>query len=57
MRQEGYYWVKYEGKWFIAEWDTIYNEWHLTGSEYDFKDHDFEEINENRLVYDQIIDL
>lgn len=55
MRQEGYYWVKRHGQWIIAVWlkDGYYGSyWYLTGTETMFKDSDFEEINENRIVYD-----
>lgn len=50
MRQEGYYWVKDNHYWIVCEWDGY--RWWAPGVEDYFKDSDFEEINENRLVYD-----
>ena len=46
-RQEGYYWVKYEGVFEIAKWTTF--GWLLTGGTPYFEDSDFEHINENRI--------
>ena len=61
MRQEGYYWVKYDGEWEIAYFSVTYSmhydgEWSLNpaiANETVLQDSDFEEINENRIVYDQ----
>lgn len=50
MRQEGYYWVKRKGAWYVAEWAA--NCWYLTGDGRMLNDNYFEEINENRIVYD-----
>lgn len=58
MRQEGYYWVKLRGKRIVARWSneigTEYFKmyWYITGSSSTYIDSDFEEINENRIVYD-----
>lgn len=57
MRQEGYYWVKFECYWHIAFFrhrvlDTGF--WSLSShisTDDHLEDFHFEEINENRLVY------
>jgi len=53
-REEGYYWVKYEGKWRIGKYspgDEMFIEsWDLVGSFELFKDSDFEEIDEEIIV-------
>lgn len=52
-RQEGYYWVKYKGKFEIAEFimegalDTAF--WCRTFDEDTYNDSDFEHINEVRI--------
>jgi hypothetical protein len=50
-RQEGYYWVKYKGKYYVGYYDVIHGTpmWSLMGDEYVFEDSDFEHINENRI--------
>lgn len=54
-RQEGYYWIKFEGEFQIAKFEihrklngTSYS-WYLTGLEYPFYDEDIEYINEVRI--------
>ena len=47
-REEGYYWVRNDIEWFIAEWDTYY--WHIAGSGSRYKDEYFDEIDERRVV-------
>lgn len=51
MREEGYYWVKRMNKWNIAMWYNGY--WILSGHGLKYSDYDFQEINENRLVYER----
>lgn len=67
MREEGYYWVKYEGLWTIGFWrprkgegakdhkgEIIYD-WSIISYHDDswwLDDSDFEEINETRLIMD-----
>jgi hypothetical protein len=50
-RQPGYYWVKYEGEWVIAQWwyDKFFKKhsWQLGDIEMDHSD--FEEIDEKRI--------
>lgn len=36
MRESGYYWVKYNKKWIVGEWDGKY--WSLTGSDEIFQE-------------------
>lgn len=51
MRKPGYYWVKYDGEWFIAKWrlECVLSkfEWDLFDRSYE--DYDFEEIDEHRI--------
>lgn len=46
-RVEGFYWVKYEGEWIIAEYDM--NEWYKTGVENFYEDSHLDEIDERRI--------
>ncbi len=51
-RQEGYYWVKYDGDYLIGYWGMKYNNmsWTLTFSNgWIYEDSDLEHINENRI--------
>lgn len=55
MRQEGYYWVKYEGAWHVAHFRHTSNPlpWTLLiNNSWFLHDSDFEEINENRLTHE-----
>lgn len=48
VRENGFYWVCFNGKWEISEY--IYNKyWMATGSSLIFTDEDFNEIDENQL--------
>lgn len=47
-RETGYYWVKYSGEWCAAYYDGAY--WSLQKWLIDFKDSDFTEINETRIL-------
>ena len=51
MREEGYYWVKDDSKWEVAEWKTDWVDigWYLTTLIDCFVDEDFEEIDERRI--------
>jgi hypothetical protein len=59
MREPGYYWVKYKGKWMIANWDDQYPEpgesgyWNLVQTITDVNDNSFDEIDERRIVRDE----
>jgi hypothetical protein len=54
-RQEGYYWVKYEGIFQIAIFEKhiklsgICTSWYVCGLEKTLNESDFEHINENRI--------
>lgn len=54
MRNEGFYWVKYEGKWGIAYWycafTDAHQEWEWAYISDILYDHHFEEIDENQIV-------
>ncbi len=49
-RKSGYYWVKYIKEWEAGYFDKKDNEWFLTGTDSTYKDSDFEQINENRIM-------
>jgi hypothetical protein len=45
--ERGYYWVKLNGEWTIAElWDSDPNMWFVCGNEMDYSDSEFDEIGE-----------
>lgn len=46
-RQEGYYWVKWNGKSEVAKWTSF--GWLLIGGTPYFEDSDLDYINENRI--------
>ena len=48
-RQEGYYWVKYEGKFQIGFYYADYKCWGLMDNESEIYEHNLEHINENRI--------
>lgn len=50
-RQEGYYWVKLnrDSKHEIGRYVSEFKMWYLTATEWNFKDSDFEHINEVRI--------
>lgn len=47
MREEGFYWVKDDEQWIIAEWDG--GIWYTHGNDYEFQDSDFQEIDERKI--------
>ena len=53
-RELGFYWVKANDKWFVAEYTEGYNEdnysWFIPGNECDTDDNYFDEIDENKIV-------
>lgn len=50
-REQGFYWVKFNFKWEVAEWFTFMssNHWLRAGSENTWSDKNFDEINETRI--------
>jgi hypothetical protein len=57
MREPGFYWVAFTRMepWVVAEW-YIYQgvgHWSICGSELDYKDGHFAEINERRIVREE----
>jgi hypothetical protein len=52
-RKEGYYWVKYSGRWFIARYLPIIKLWHLPIWKplglVDVTESDLDEINETQI--------
>lgn len=54
MREKGFYWVKFNNEWVIAEYTIDSNNignWILTFENKLYTDAFFQEINENRLIY------
>lgn len=49
-REEGYYWVKFCGRWIVSEWDGNY--WIIPGYISASDGTDFEEIDEKRLTHE-----
>jgi hypothetical protein len=56
-REYGFYWVKIENDWIVAEWDNVYaglegaESWYMTGSEIERDDNHFDEIDEGRITH------
>jgi len=48
-RQEGYYWVKHDGDYYIGKWEM--KKWFLAEWSHPVSDSWFEFINENRIKY------
>ena len=48
MRQEGYYWCKYNGCWDIYYWNSNY--FLFLYMDLDFKESEFEEIDNDKIV-------
>jgi len=56
-REEGYYWVRNGKKWHISYWyinefNHEFNAWLNPGSEIDYYDDDYDEIDEKKIVRD-----
>lgn len=61
MRIPGFYWIKHEDSWLVAEWDVpshngvpLYEgagTWWLAGSESSYGDDSFVEIDERRIEH------
>ena len=51
-RETGYYWVNWCGVWHCAYFDEIFagGSWDMAGYSHQFKDSDFEEIDENQII-------
>lgn len=50
MRQSGYYWVKFNGKWIIGEWNRYVMIWSICGSDRILLDGELSEIDERPIV-------
>jgi hypothetical protein len=46
VRTDGFYWVKSEGEWLVAEYSGRYGDWGLPYYDHLFKDEDFSEIGD-----------
>lgn len=49
-RESGFYWVKFEGNWIVAEYYNFTHHWELCGVYDKHYERDFEAINETRLT-------
>ena len=47
-RENGFYWVKWDSEWVVAEWSD--SEWGVIWHEYGYPDSEFDEIIEIRLI-------
>jgi hypothetical protein len=47
-REEGFYWVRYFGRWEVARFE--HGRWWVTGNEMEDMDSDFHEIDERRIT-------
>ena len=54
MRIEGYYWVKYGVEWIIAEWYELHDQFQWKYNWQTLHDIDFEEIDERRIIRNQV---
>lgn len=48
-RESGYYWVKFEDKWYVASWSKTEGEWYVYLFFLGQKDERFDEIDERRI--------
>ena len=48
-RESGFYWVKYKGKWIIANWREGCNRWFVTGNDMSFITSEFEKLYNVKL--------
>lgn len=53
-RASGFYWVRLEDGWVIAQYDSEIKSWFRTGMDYYLIDEEFFEIDERRLERDNI---
>lgn len=55
LRNPGYYWVRFQGQWVIAEYGkfndngSLYLGWNLIGRDRLYKDDDFSDISEKTI--------
>lgn len=50
LRNPGYYWVRFQGGWIIAEWvNQPAQYWQITGSDRMLYDDDFSDISEKTI--------
>jgi hypothetical protein len=53
-RKSGYYRVQYGYYWIVAQYFKDYDIWHLIGLSLEKKDKDFEQIDEEIIVFKEI---
>ena len=49
-REDGFYWVKFNDEWVVAEWVQVCAMWFVTQETYGFPNLCMEEIDERRIV-------
>jgi hypothetical protein len=49
-REPGYYWVKFDDEWMVSWYNHKSNEWSMHYTSLPFKEEEFQEINELRLI-------
>lgn len=55
MREEGYYWVRTDNIWIVAQWfkySSGFSCWLIPGNDRELLDDFFEEIDEKRLTHE-----
>lgn len=51
-RKSGYYWVRFDVTWRVAQYISEFNCWFITDGSQKYKDYDFKEIDEERITRD-----
>lgn len=49
MRESGFYWGRDGEDWIVAEFNSKYNTWQLTGIDIYFEEYEFDEIDEKKI--------
>lgn len=51
-REEGFYWIKYRGRWIVAEWSGYY--WWMPMSDSAWIDSELEEIDPTPIKHNRV---
>lgn len=49
VREDGFYWVKWNGEWEVAKWYSKTRTWNLPGLSWSYVDDAFQETNEKPI--------